>query len=88
MRICSNCGAQAGYHKQICEACGERLPKAHAKSYHCRTPRGQQRVDAQVRMLAGMRGPACVCGCRGPHECTRTTEWKQETFSLLSMRQL
>jgi hypothetical protein len=86
MRTCSNCGAQARPHAQSCD-CGVRLPATYSNR-HKRTPQGQKRADAQTRLLAGMRGPACVCGLRGPHECTRTEEWRQDTLSRLAMRQV
>ena len=85
MRTCSACGAEAKPHKQMCE-CGERLQATYSNR-HVPTASGVKRRAAEEIMLAGMRGPACVCGCRGPHECTRTTEWKQDTLARLARRQ-
>lgn len=87
VRKCSDCGAPANKWAQHCYSCNARLPSTYS-NHRPRTPIGEKRQAAQARMLEGMRGPACVCGCRGPHECTRTPEWKQETMSLLAMRQL
>ena len=86
MRTCSACGAEAKPHAQMCE-CGTRLPSTYSNR-HPLTASGQKRAAALKRVLKEMRGPACVCGCRGPHECTRTAEWKQETLSTLRSRQL
>ena len=66
---------------------GAELPLTYTNR-HPIAASGVKRATAQARLLTGMRGPACVCGLRGPHECTRTQEWKQDTLSLLSMRQL
>jgi hypothetical protein len=84
-RTCSACGQQAKPHAQFC-LCGQRLPSTYTNR-HPRTKRGQRRCDAQDRMLAGMRGPACVCGLRGPHECTRTEEAIGDRLAFLSNRQ-
>ncbi len=87
MRTCSYCGKQAGYHKQLCEGCGEQLPKSHITREPRRTLRGQQRYEARCKLLDGMDAPACVCGLRGPHaNCTRSREWRDEMLSLLAMR--
>lgn len=83
LRKCGVCGATAGKYKRDC-SCGERLAKMYVKTPYVRTPRGQRRACASERLTAGMRGPACVCGLRGPHECTRTAEWKEETLSRLA----
>jgi hypothetical protein len=82
MRTCSVCFAVVGKYKRCCAACGS--------TQVVRTTAGPKTPctsAADARLLAGMHGPACVCGLRGPHECTRTTEWKQDTLSLLAMRQ-
>lgn len=87
IRVCSNCGAQAKRWAHVCEECDCRLPCTY-KNRHPRTESGEKRQQAQARILGAMRGPACVCGLHGPHECTRTTEWKQGTLALLAARQL
>jgi hypothetical protein len=84
-RKCANCGATAIKHCQYCRQCSARLPSAKSNR-HPRTATGESRRAALARMLAGMRGPACVCGLHGPHECTRTREWKDALLSLLRRR--
>jgi hypothetical protein len=83
MRTCSVCFAVVGKYERCCAACGSTQVIRTTAG-----PKTLRKYAAYARLLAGMRGPACVCGLRGSHECTRTEHWKKETLSLLSMRQL
>jgi hypothetical protein len=85
VRVCGACGAPAVKHKQRCLRCGARLPATYSNR-HPRTVTGEQRALARDRVLEGMRGPPCVCGLRGPHECTRTPAWKAECLALIAAK--
>lgn len=87
VRACSNCGKKAKRWARECSACGFDLPKS-VENRHPRTDNGERRHTAQELLLSAMQGPACVCGLRGPHECTRTEEWRKDCLSRLAMRQL
>lgn len=86
IRKCGACGAEGKPNAQYCE-CGERLPLTYANRHTQRTPTGQKRYEARKRMLDSMRGPACICGLHGYHECTRTAEWRGDLLAFLSARQ-
>jgi len=82
MKTCRACFAEIVKHDKDCAACGStQIIRTTAG------PKTLRKYAAHARLLAGMQAAPCVCGCRGPHECTRTVEWKADTLALLSARQ-
>jgi|PlaIllAssembly_1097288.scaffolds.fasta_scaffold10963_6 hypothetical protein len=85
-RTCAKCGATAGRWHKRCQQCGEKF-SVEPRVLDVEKPTTASAL-ATARLTAGMSAPQCVCGLRGPHECTRTPEWKQGTLALLAIRRL
>lgn len=85
IRKCAACGTPALKYAHYCIKCGRRLPPAVDGRY-VRTASANLRASAADRLLAGMRDKQCVCGLRGPHECTRTREWQADCLARLAAK--
>lgn len=83
MKTCKTCGLAVKPYQRSCPACGSISIRRQAPSKAT-----QKRHAAHTRLLWGMDQPPCVCGCRGPHECTRTVEWQQDMLFFMRARQL
>lgn len=80
VRLCGKCGAAIPRYARACATCGA---DKQGIVLQPRSADSTRRQAAECKLLAGMRGPACVCGLRGPHECTRTREWAETTMARL-----
>lgn len=86
VRNCTNCGAVIRPWWRSCSECGADAEPTRASRARL-TESGKRRAKARDRLLVGMYGAPCVCGLRGPHECTRTVEWWKDNIARMSARQ-